>query len=53
MVGAFTIAWAWLMIRRYQLARAQWQLDDAARRGQVAEARRAAIAGPRIEEATR
>jgi hypothetical protein len=49
MVVAFTIAWSWLMIRRYQLARAEAELEDLARRGRVAEARRAALAPPRAE----
>jgi heme exporter protein C len=49
MVGAFTVAWAWLMIRRYQLARAEAELEDLARRGRVAEARRDALAQPRAE----
>ena len=53
MVAAFTVAWAWLMIRRYQLARAEWQLEDRARRGRVTEARRATMSAPRAEEATR
>jgi hypothetical protein len=53
MLASFTVAWAWLVIRRYQLARAEWQLEDRARRGSVAEARRAAVATPRVEEATR
>jgi hypothetical protein len=53
MLGAFTIAWAWLMIRRYQLAAAEARLEDAVRRTRVAEARRAAQPVVRPEEATR
>jgi heme exporter protein C len=53
MLGAFTIAWAWLMIRRYGLARTEWHLEDAARRGRVTEARRAGVPAGRVEEATR
>lgn len=44
MVGAFTLAWAWLMIRRYQLARIQWQLEEHGRLGRLSAARRAAPA---------
>jgi heme exporter protein C len=58
MVGAFTLAWTWLMIRRYQLARLQWQLEEHGRLGRLSAARRAAAAsaqpGPvapsRVEE---
>jgi hypothetical protein len=53
MLGAFTIAWAWLMIRRYQLAAAEARAEEALRRRQVAEARGAALPAGRIEEATR
>ncbi len=49
MVVAFTIAWAWLMIRRYQLARVEAELEELARRGRVAEARRAGLAAPHTE----
>jgi heme exporter protein C len=49
MVVAFTIAWAWLMIRRYQLARTEAEIEELARRGRVAEARRAGMAPPRAE----
>jgi heme exporter protein C len=41
MLGAFTLAWVWLMIRRYQLARMEWQLDEHARLGRVSAARHA------------
>ena len=40
MVGAFTLLWAYLMIRRYQLARLQWLLAEHARLGRLSAARR-------------
>ncbi|HEX6655667.1 MAG TPA: cytochrome c biogenesis protein CcsA [Candidatus Limnocylindria bacterium] len=42
MVLAFTIAWAWLLIRRYQLARIEWQIEEHGRLGRLSAARRAA-----------
>ena len=45
MVLAFTLAWAWLMIRRYQLARIEWQIEEHGRLGRITAARRAALAG--------
>ncbi len=58
MLGAFTIAWIYLMIRRYQLAALEARIDEAARRGTLAAARAAAEAGvpevvPRAGEAIR
>jgi heme exporter protein C len=54
MVGAFTLAWAWLMIRRYGLARIEWQIEEHGRLGRISAARRAAsLAAHRVEEATR
>jgi heme exporter protein C len=44
MVAAFTLAWAWLMIRRYQLARIEWQIEEHGRLGRISAARRAATA---------
>jgi heme exporter protein C len=44
MVVAFTLAWAWLMIRRYQLARIEWQIEEHGRLGRISAARRAARA---------
>ena len=41
MVVAFTLAWAWLMIRRYQLARIDWQIEEHGRLGRISAARRA------------
>ena len=46
MVLAFTIAWGWLMIRRYQLARIEWQIEEHGRLGRISAARRAALAPP-------
>lgn len=43
MLGSFTIAWAYLMIRRYQLADLDWRTDEAARGAALAAARRRAI----------
>ena len=40
MVVAFTLVWAYLMIRRYQLARLEWQLEEHARLGRLSAARR-------------
>jgi len=42
MVAAFTLAWAWLMIRRYQLARIEWQIEEHGRLGRISAARHAA-----------
>jgi heme exporter protein C len=53
MLASFTVAWAWLMIRRYQLARAQWGIEDRLRRGSVAEARESAVAARRAGEVVR
>ena len=53
MVVAFTLAWGWLMTRRYQLARTEAELEELARRGRVEEARRAGPAAARVEEAAR
>jgi heme exporter protein C len=44
MLAAFTLAWAWLMIRRYQLARIEWQIEEHGRLGRLSAARRAAAA---------
>ena len=44
MVVAFTIAWSWLMVRRYQLARIEWQIEEHGRLGRISAARRAALA---------
>ena len=42
MLAAFTLAWLYLMIRRYQLARAQVAREEAVRRRRI-EAARAAL----------
>ena len=44
MVIAFTLVWAWLMIRRYQLARIEWQMEEHGRLGRLSAARRSAQA---------
>ena len=43
MLTAFTLAWTWLMIRRYQLARAELAREEAVRSGVIRTARRSAI----------
>ncbi|HET6379908.1 MAG TPA: cytochrome c biogenesis protein CcsA [candidate division Zixibacteria bacterium] len=52
MLAAFTLAWAWLMVRRYQLARIELETEERARLGRISAARRAAPAtpAPRAEE---
>jgi heme exporter protein C len=42
MLAAFTLAWTWLMIRRYQLARIEWQIEEHGRLGRISAARHAA-----------
>ncbi len=44
MVVAFTLAWVWLMIRRYQLARIEWQMEEHGRMGRLSAAKRAPAA---------
>jgi len=51
MVVAFTLAWAWLMIRRYQLARIDWQIEEHGRLGRLSAARRAAHAAAAVPPA--
>ncbi|MEX1073043.1 MAG: hypothetical protein WED86_05025, partial [Chloroflexota bacterium] len=46
MVGAFTLVWAYLLIRRYQLARAEAQIEEQGRLGRIAMARRGAAVAP-------
>jgi heme exporter protein C len=58
MLAAFTLAWLYLMVRRYQLAALEARTDEAARRGTLAAARAATEAGvpevaPRAGEAAR
>jgi heme exporter protein C len=50
-VIAFTLAWAYLMIRRYQLARMDLEREQSARVGRLAAARAAARAGAPVEPA--
>jgi heme exporter protein C len=58
-LAAFTLAWAYLMARRYQLARLSWQLEEHARLGRISAARRAVgddvgrVAGAAGREAAR
>ena len=44
MVAAFSLAWGYLVIRRYQLARIEWQIEEHGRLGRISAARRAASA---------
>ena len=44
MLAAFTLAWAYLMIRRYQLARAEAAREEAARLEHLVAARRVEVA---------
>jgi heme exporter protein C len=41
MLAGFTIVWLWLMIRRYQLARIEWQIEEHGRLGRISAAQRA------------
>jgi heme exporter protein C len=53
-LAAFTLAWGYLMIRRYQLAQADLAREEEARLGRLREARGAApVSGPTIGEPTR
>ena len=51
MVLAFTLAWLWLMVRRYQLARISWQIEEHGRLGRLTAARRATQAAPAADGA--
>lgn len=42
MLGAFTLAWVWLLIRRYQLARLEARIEEEVRIGRINAARGAA-----------
>jgi heme exporter protein C len=35
MLGAFSLAWLWMMINRYRLARLDWDAEEAARRSRL------------------
>ncbi len=35
MLGAFSLAWLWLMVNRYRLARLDWEGEESARRGRL------------------
>jgi heme exporter protein C len=50
MLTAFTIVWCYLMIRRYQLARVEWQIEEHGRLGRITAARRAASLHASAEE---
>jgi len=50
MLGAFTMAWFYLMIRRYQLARAETDTEELARSGRISEARRRARTVPAVDK---
>jgi heme exporter protein C len=50
MLSAFTIVWCYLMIRRYQLARVEWQIEEHGRLGRITAARRAASLHASAEE---
>lgn len=50
MLSAFTMVWCYLMIRRYQLARIEWQMEEHARLGRITAARRAASLHASVEE---
>jgi heme exporter protein C len=39
---AFSLAWGWLMLRRYQLARLEWLIEEEGRLGGISAAQRAA-----------
>jgi heme exporter protein C len=49
MVLAFTLAWTWLMVRRYQLARIEWQIEEHGRLGRISAARRAVEASAGVQ----
>jgi hypothetical protein len=53
MLAAFTLVWVYLLIRRYQLARLEWQLEDGGRRGLVQAARHASPGMAAVEEPLR
>jgi heme exporter protein C len=53
MMGAFTLTWAYLMIRRYQLARAELAREERARLARIEFARSAATRGAPSSEAVR
>jgi hypothetical protein len=46
MLGAFSLAWLWLMVNRYRLARLDWDAEESARRGRL-PGLAAAIPAPR------
>ena len=40
MLAAFTLVWGYLMVRRYQLARTEWEIEEHGRLGRISAARR-------------
>jgi hypothetical protein len=46
MLAAFTLTWVYLLIRRYQLARLESQIEEEVRLGRINAARHAATATP-------
>jgi heme exporter protein C len=53
MLAAFTLAWVYLLIRRYQLARLEWRLEEEARLGRVRDARQRTVGPAGVEEPAR
>jgi len=53
MLAAFTMIWIYLLIRRYQLARLDWQREEDLRRGLVLAARQTAPGVGAVEEPAR
>jgi heme exporter protein C len=51
MLAAFTLTWAYLVIRRYQLARIEWQIEEHGRLGRITAARGAVVAPVEVEVA--
>ena len=45
MAFALSLVWGYLMLRRYQLARLEWQREESARRGRIAAVHRSGTAG--------
>jgi len=53
MLAAFTLVWGWLMIRRYELARLESQIEEQTRLGRIARARGGAAPSTASEEPAR
>ena len=52
MLTALTVVWVYLMIRRYQLARIDWQIEEHGRLGRITAAQRAAVASSAVPAAS-